>query len=106
MNRAALPALTFLCLLAAASSQAAPQFAKPTASPPGAPAGSESPVCAEASHDRLLVQPARDVCAAALSSTGAPRVPGFLPTRCRLQQSTLRLDAIGARDLCLSPSVQ
>jgi hypothetical protein len=74
--------------------------------PPVASGGSEPPVCVEASHDRLLVQPSRDVCAPALTSTGAPRAPGFLPTRCRLPQSTLRLDVIGNRDLCITPSVQ
>ena len=64
-------------------------------------APAEPPVCASASHDRLKVQPARDVCAPALSASGAQVAAGFLPTQCRRKGDTLKIDAVGERDACL-----
>lgn len=61
------------------------------------------PSCASASHDRLVVQPGRDVCAAPLNSRGEPRAPGFLPTSCPRAGQDYRVDARGQTDLCLEP---
>lgn len=62
-----------------------------------------APVCTVASHDRLVVQQGRDVCAASLNAKGEPRAPGFLPTGCPLPRQTYRVDARGEADLCLDP---
>jgi hypothetical protein len=62
-----------------------------------------APVCAAPSHDRLVVQPGRDVCAASLNAKGEPRAAGFLPTGCPLPRQTYRVDARGEADLCTDP---
>ena len=62
---------------------------------------SVAPVCTAPSHDRLIVQPGRDVCAAALNARGEPRAPGFLPTACPRAGQEYRVDARGPADLCL-----
>jgi hypothetical protein len=59
------------------------------------------PLCREASHDRLVVQAGRDVCAGALSAKGEPRTPGFLPTSCADPDASYRVDARRRVDLCL-----
>lgn len=60
-----------------------------------------TPVCTIASHDRLVVQAGRDVCAASLNARGEPRSPGFLPTACPAARQSYRIDARGRADLCL-----
>jgi hypothetical protein len=60
------------------------------------------PVCASASHDRLIVQPGRDVCGAALNQRGEPRASGFLPTACADERLRYRVDARGNADLCVA----
>lgn len=62
-----------------------------------------TPVCTSASHDRLVVQAGRDVCAAPLNARGEPRAPGFLPTSCPRAGQDYRVDARGHADLCLEP---
>lgn len=62
-----------------------------------------TPVCTVPSHDRLVVQPGRDVCAASLNARGEPRAPGFLPTACPAARQTYRIDARGRADLCTDP---
>lgn len=61
------------------------------------------PVCATASHDRLIVQPGRDVCGAALNPRGEPRASGFLPTACSDSRLRYRIDARANADLCIAP---
>jgi hypothetical protein len=60
------------------------------------------PVCASASHDRLVVQPGRDVCGASLNQRGEPRASGFLPTACADDRQRYRVDARGNADLCVA----
>lgn len=60
-----------------------------------------APVCTAPSHDRLVVQPGRDVCAASLDARGQPRAAGFLPTACPSTDQRYRIDARGAADLCV-----
>lgn len=60
-----------------------------------------APVCAAPSHDRLVVQPGRDVCAASLDARGQPRAAGFLPTACPRPAQGYRVDARGDADLCM-----
>lgn len=62
-----------------------------------------APVCSEPSHDRLIVQPGRDVCGAALDSRGLPRVPGFLPTMCADPRALYRVDGARNADVCVRP---
>lgn len=59
-----------------------------------------APSCTQPSHDRLIVQPGRDVCAAALTPDGRPRAAGFLPTSCARPTDSYAVDAQGRRDLC------
>jgi hypothetical protein len=89
--------LLALLLLSAAepAPKPAPALVRPAAEPP---------VCVSASHDRLKVQAARDVCAPALSASGAQVAAGFLPTQCRRKGDTLKIDAVGERDACLPAS--
>ena len=81
-----------LALLLLSAAEPAPKLLRPPAEPP---------VCISASHDRLKVQPARDVCAPALSASGAQIGVGFLPTQCRRKGDSLKIDAVGERDACL-----
>ena len=60
------------------------------------------PVCTTASHDRLIVQPGRDVCGASLNQRGEPRASGFLPTACADDRLRYRIDARGNVDLCIA----
>ncbi len=62
-----------------------------------------TPVCAQPSHDRLIVQPGRDVCGAALDGRGLPRVPGFLPTACADPRAAYRIDGARQADVCVRP---
>jgi hypothetical protein len=84
--------MTLLLALLLSAAEPAPKPIKPPA---------ETPVCLVASHDRLKVQAARDVCAPALSASGAQVAAGFLPTQCRRKGDTLKIDAVGERDACL-----
>jgi hypothetical protein len=59
------------------------------------------PVCTAPSHDRLVVQGGRDVCAAPLDAQGKPRAAGFMPSSCPRQGQTYRIDARGDADLCI-----
>ena len=88
--------MTLLLALLLSAAEPAPKL---TQNPFRAPA--ETPVCVVASHDRLKVQAARDVCAPALSASGAQVAAGFLPTQCRRKGDTLKIDAVGERDACL-----
>ncbi len=84
-----------LALLLLKAAEPAPKLLRPPAEPP---------VCLGPSHDRLRVQPARDVCASALSAAGLQVAAGYLPTQCRRKGDTLKIDAIGERDACLPPA--
>lgn len=64
-----------------------------------------APVCNQPSHDRLIMQPGRDVCGAALDRRGTPRAPGFLPTACADPRATYRIDAAHNADACALPQV-
>jgi hypothetical protein len=64
-------------------------------------AATATPACMAPSHDRLLVQSGRDVCAAALDARGQPRAAGFMPTVCPRPGQTYRIDAHGDADLCI-----
>jgi hypothetical protein len=64
-------------------------------------AATVAPVCTAPSHDRLIVQPGRDVCAASLDARGQPRAAGFLPTACPRADQGYRIDARGPTDLCI-----
>lgn len=88
-----------LALLLLSAAEPAPKAAPSLGRPPPEP-----PVCVNASHDRLKVQAARDVCAPALTASGASVGVGFLPTQCRRKGDSLKIDAIGERDACLPPS--
>jgi len=59
-----------------------------------------APICSEPSHDRLIVQPGRDVCGAALDNRGQPRAPGFLPTMCADPRAVYRIDVARNADVC------
>jgi hypothetical protein len=89
--------LALLLLSAAEPAPKLPPALPPTVLRPPA----EPPVCTSASHDRLKVQSARDVCAPALSAAGVRVAAGFLPTQCRRKGDTLKIDAVGERDACL-----
>jgi hypothetical protein len=58
------------------------------------------PVCAEASHATLKVQPGRDVCSATVLPHAGPVAVGYLPTACPRQAPELAVDASGPEDLC------
>ncbi|WP_170233862.1 hypothetical protein [Novosphingobium sediminis] len=60
-----------------------------------------APVCPEPSHDRLIVQPGRDVCGAALDSRGQLRAPGYLPTTCADPRAIYRIDGARNADVCV-----
>jgi len=62
-----------------------------------------APACSQPSHDRLIVQPGRDVCGAALDARGAPRAAGFLPTACADPRAIYRIDAAKSADVCALP---
>lgn len=66
-----------------------------------APEPSAPPVCQRASHERLLVREARDVCGASLNRTGQPMAMGYLPTTCPRESDTYRIDAAGRADRCI-----
>jgi hypothetical protein len=61
------------------------------------------PICATASHERLIVRADRDVCAPTVNRAGRPMAMGFLPTRCRDEDHSYRIDAAGPRDRCIAP---
>lgn len=65
------------------------------AAQPGAP-----PLCAEASHSVLKIQPGRDVCAPTVLPNGQAVSVGFMPTTCPPAFPELVVDAAGPRDLC------
>lgn len=64
-------------------------------------AAGAAPICTAPSHDRLVVQGGRDVCAAAFDARGNPRAAGFMPTACPRPGQTYRIDARGDADLCI-----
>jgi len=63
-------------------------------------AAAVAPICTAPSHDRLVVQGGRDVCAAPLDARGQPRAAGFMPSSCPRQGQAYRIDARGDADLC------
>jgi hypothetical protein len=65
-----------------------------------------APICPQPSHDRLIIQPGRDVCGAALDSRGTPRAPGFLPTMCSDPRATYRIDGARNADVCVRPEAK
>lgn len=65
-----------------------------------------APVCTQPSHDRLIIQPGRDVCAASLDSRGMPRAPGYLPTMCADPRAAYRVDAARHADACVRTEVK
>lgn len=60
------------------------------------------PVCGEASHVTLKVQPGRDVCGATVVPNAGPVSVGYLPTACPKDAPELVVDAAGPTDLCRS----
>lgn len=74
--------------------------------PPGAVQGTaargHAPVCRVASHDRLILQGGRDVCAPTLNRNGRPTAAGFMPTECPRSIDIYTIDAFGVADRCLS----
>jgi hypothetical protein len=62
---------------------------------------SGSPVCLQPSHDRLIIREGRDVCGGTLGSGGRPLASGYLPTACKNENQTYRIDAQGWADRCL-----
>lgn len=62
----------------------------------------EATVCAYSSHERLLVRPGRDVCAATLNSAGRPTAMGFVPTRCSHPSHDYVIDVMGMEDRCFA----
>ena len=62
-----------------------------------------APICAHPSHDRVVVRPGRDVCAASLNAAGRPMAMGFLPTRCEQRSDEYVIDAAGIEDRCFAP---
>ncbi|MFN3470239.1 MAG: hypothetical protein ACK4Z7_11085 [Novosphingobium sp.] len=79
-----------------------PVLSEAAATPPKAVA-SVAPVCATASHERLLMRAGRDICGPTLSTSGRPTAAGFLPTACPQSGQIYRIDAIGLADRCLVP---
>jgi len=66
-------------------------------------AGDKSiPLCAVASHDRLIVRAERDVCGPTLNRSGRPIAMGFMPTRCGDATRDYRVDAAGIADRCVA----
>jgi hypothetical protein len=61
------------------------------------------PLCAVASHDRLIVRAERDVCAPTLNRSGRPIAMGLMPTRCSDATRDYRVDAAGNADRCVAP---
>lgn len=70
------------------------------AAEPAKPVRSVAPVCAVASHERLLLRSGRDICAPTLSRSGRPTATGFLPTACPAPSQTYVIDAAGKADRC------
>lgn len=60
------------------------------------------PICAQPSHDRLIVRPGRDVCGASLNAKGEPRAAGLMPTACPRADDLYAIDARGTADVCTS----
>lgn len=65
-----------------------------------------APTCSEPSHDRLIVQPGRDVCGAELTVRGMPRAAGFLPTACADPRAVYRVDGARDADVCIVPEAR
>ncbi len=61
------------------------------------------PICSHPSHDRLIEQRGRDVCAASLDAAGRPRAEGRMPTACPLPGQVLHTDETGITDTCRLP---
>jgi len=64
------------------------------------------PVCAVASHDRLIVRAERDVCGPTLNRNGRPIAMGFMPTRCGEATRDYRVDATGNADRCVAAATK
>lgn len=73
------------------------------AAAPAKPAPGVAPVCAVASHERLLLRTGRDICGPTLGRTGKPTAAGFLPTACPLAAQVYTIDAAGIADRCITP---
>ena len=97
-----MPRSRLLCLaLLPAAMHAMPL---PLAAAPTKPAPGVAPVCAVASHERLLLRTGRDICAPTLSRNGRPTAAGYLPTACPLSAQTYTIDAAGIADRCITPT--
>lgn len=64
------------------------------------------PLCAVASHDRLIVRAERDVCAPTLNRIGRPIAMGLMPTRCGDATREYRVDAAGNADRCVAAATR
>lgn len=96
-----MPGITIHVVLALAALLAVPPS---LAAAPNRPVHSVAPVCAVASHERLLLRTGRDICAPTLNRSGRPTAAGFLPTACPLPSQIYTIDAAGLADRCLNPS--
>lgn len=91
---------TYRLILALGGMLAAPAS---LAAAPNPPARGVAPVCAVASHERLMLRTGRDICAPTLNRSGRPTAAGFLPTACPLSSQIYTIDAAGPADRCLNP---
>lgn len=89
-----------LAVLLAAAPAALPARA---ADAPFPPDRSIAPVCAVASHERLLLRRGRDICGPTLSRSGRPTATGYLPTACPAPSQNYVIDAAGIADRCIMP---
>lgn len=98
-----MPALALLPLAPVLVMAASPSWMVARAAP-RKPLTSAPPVCATASHERLLLRVGRDICGPTLSASGRPTAAGFLPTECPQAAQTYRIDALGTADRCIGPT--